>query len=264
MSDDQPEVKQEELVNVEQAPVAQEQAQETTEEASTEVKEQPKRKDAEHNFAELRRQREEDRRRAEEAERIANEERRRTNEILELFKQQKAAQTPQERDLIEEELAKLSKEDLATIDHVDKKIDRSFKKRSKEVEEVRKEVEALKAQLEEERFRSKFPDLDEVLSQDNIEMLKKEDPEMARLIGSIKNTQEQAAMAYKYIKRIMPTKIEEPSEKKKALENSKKPLSVQAISKTSAIGNAQAFENGLTKELKAQLYKEMQDAIKRG
>lgn len=66
MSDDQPEVKQEELVNVEQAPVAQEQAQETTEEASTEVKEQPKRKDAEYNFAELRRQREEDRRRAEE------------------------------------------------------------------------------------------------------------------------------------------------------------------------------------------------------
>lgn len=256
MSDDQSANIIEEQV-VDQQPEAVEQPQGETEEASVQQKTEPKKKDAEYNFAELRKQREEDRRRAEEAER-------RANELFELLKQSTGAKTKEERDELGEEIAKYSSEDLATIGNVDKKIDHKFKKKDKEVASVRQELADLKAQIEEQKFRARYPDLEEVLSPDNIELLKKEDPEIAQMISGMKNTQEQAALAYKYIKRMLPPKQEVPTEKKRALENSKKPLSVQAISKTSAIGNAHAFENGLTKDLKAQLWQEMQDAMKRG
>lgn len=256
MSDDQSENIIEEQV-VDQQPEAVEQPQGETEEASVQQKPEPKTKDAAYNFAELRRQREDDRRRAEEAER-------RANELFELLKQSTGAKTKEERDELGEEIAKYSPEDLATIGNVDKKIDHKFKKKDREVASVRQELADLKAQIEEQKFRARYPDIEEVLSPDNIELLRKEDPEIAQMIGNMKNTQEQAALAYKYIKRMLPPKQEVSSEKKRALDNSKKPLSVQAISKTSAIGNAHAFENGLTKEDKARYWKETQDAMKRG
>lgn len=259
MSDDQIEEKVEEQVDVEQTPIAQEQAQEQVEEASVSPKELPKRKDAEYNFAELRKQKEASDRRAEDAER-------RANDILEFSKQFKAAQTPQERDLVEEELSKLSPDDLATINHVDKKIDRYSKRGSKEVEDLKKQVAELKATQEEIRFRAKFPDLDEVISQENIEMLNKEEPEIAEVISKMpKNSREQVTMAYKYIKRMLPTKHEDNGDKKRAVENSKKPLSVQAVAKSSPMGMASAFEDrSMNKEKAKQYFQEMQDAIKRG
>ena len=264
MSDDISDIKQEEQPVVEQSKEVLEQPQEQSKELAEDQKNHQQRKDAEYNFQELRRQREEDKRRAEENARALIDERKRTNELLELLKQSKTAKTQEERDVIDEELAKLSKDDLATIDNVDKKLMKAHKGTKKEVEAVRQEIMELKAQLEEQRFRSKYPDIEEVLSPENIELLKKEDPEIASMIGNIKNTQEQASLAYKYIKRMLPPKTEESSERKKAVENSKKPISVQALSKQSAIGNAHQFENGLTKELKSQLWKEMQDSMKRG
>jgi hypothetical protein len=50
--------------------------------------------------------------------------------------------------------------------------------------------------------------------------------------------------------------------KQRALANSQKPVSVNAVTKNSAIGNAHMFENGLTKELKKSLYDEMKNAMK--
>ena len=256
MPDEQPDVKPEEPV--EQQQEVAEQPQEDQQEASVEEKPQPKKKDAEYNFAELRRQREEDKRRADEAER-------RSNELLEILKQSKTAQTKEERDVVEEELSRLSKDDLATIDNVDKKLSRASKSSKKEVDEVKKELAELKAHIEEQKFRSKYPDLDDILSPENIELLKKEEPEIAETLGKmVPGSKEQVVMAYKYIKRMMPPKQQEQMEKKRAIDNSKKPMSVQAISKQSAIGNAHAFENGLSKELKDQLWKEMQDAMKKG
>jgi hypothetical protein len=70
--------------------------------------------------------------------------------------------------------------------------------------------------------------------------------------------------AYKLLKRLNPGEdMAKSVEKKKAIENSQKPISVNAVSRNSAIGNAHIFENGLTPELKKQLWKEMEDARKR-
>jgi hypothetical protein len=257
MPDEQEPVNQEQE-QVQTQPEYTEQTQEQVQEASEEQKPQPKKKDAEYNFAQLRKEREEAQRRAEEAER-------RLNDILELSKQLKGSQSPEQKDAIEEELAKLSKDDLATIDHVDKIYSKREKTSRKEVDSLKKELNDIKAQVEEQRFRARYPDLDEVITAENIELLKQEDPEIAQLLASMpQGSNEQVTMAYKYIKRIVPQKTPEPLDKKKAIDNSKKPISVQAIAKNSAIGNAHMFENGLTNELKSQLWKEMQDAMKRG
>lgn len=214
-------------------------------------------KDKEYNFAELRKAKEA-------AERERDYERQRNQEMFDLIKQSKQQSVPQERDTLEEELSKLSKDDLATIDNVDKKLTRAQKHSRSEVESVKKELAEMKSQLEEQKFRSKYPDLDEVLSAENIAALRKEDPDIADVIASLPTgSKEQVVMAYKYIKNIVPQKTPDALEKKKAMENAKKPMSIQSVSKNSPIGMAHAFENGLTPDVKKALYKEMQEAMKR-
>ena len=98
--------------------------------------------------------------------------------------------------------------------------------------------------------------------------MKQQEPELAQSLWNLRDDPyAQGVAAYKLIKKLGIGKEEEEQgdsvEKKKAIENSKKPLSVQAVSKSSAIGNAHLFENGLTKELKKQLWSEMQEAKKR-
>jgi len=226
-----------------------------------------KRKDAEYNFAELRKQREEDKRRADELERRLEEERRRNSEFLELLKQSKSAQTKEERDILEEELSKLQQDDLTTVANTEKLFAKHSKPTKKKIDEMEAKLAALEAKLEEQRIRSKFPDLDEVVTKENIEILTKEEPELAQTLSNMRlGSSEQVSLAYKYIKKfVQPTlKQDDSIEKKKAIENSKKPLSVQAASKQSALGNVAAFENGLSKELREQMYREMKQAQKGG
>lgn len=76
----------------------------------------------------------------------------------------------------------------------------------------------------------------------------------------------QSVAAYKMLKRFGygAQKTNQILDKKKAQENSQKPVSVNAVSKQSSIGNVQTFENGLTPELKRSLWADMQRAMKAG
>jgi hypothetical protein len=49
-------------------------------------------------------------------------------------------------------------------------------------------------------------------------------------------------------------------EKKKALENSQKPVSINSAAKNSAIGNINNFENGISQDEKDRLWAEMRRA----
>jgi len=257
---------QEEITEEEE--IIQEQVEETEEtQYETNTEEEPKKKTAEYNFAELRRQREEDKRKAEEMARLYELERQRTNEILELMKQSKKATSSEEKDLIEEELAKLQSDDLATVGNTEKIFLKHSKPSKKKMEELENKLKMMEAQLEEQKLRAKYPDLENVLSKENVDLLKKEEPEIAEMLAKMSpGSKEQIVSTYRWIKRIVPTPTqhEVPLEKKKAEINKKKPLSVQSLGNASAIGNMQAFENGLTKELKAQLWKEMNECSKRG
>lgn len=115
-----------------------------------------------------------------------------------------------------------------------------------------------------DRLQAKFPDFADIVTPEAIEELKQTEPELAFSLSNTPDPYAQGVAAYKLLKRM--GKVENMAdlpEKKKALQNSQKPVSVNSVVKNSAIGNAHLFENGLTPELKKSLWKEMEDARKR-
>jgi hypothetical protein len=204
--------------------------------------EQPKRKDADYNWNEARRKMQELERRAQEQD--------------ELIRRLSTSNAPKDDD----ELDKLSDDDIITVKQHKQMAARIAKQVA---EEVVKQRESLTV---EDRINAKFPDFDQVVTPESVENFKNSDPELAELLRNEQDPYKQAVLVYKQIKRNQPIqqKVSQNNlERKKAVENSQKPLSVQAASKQSALGNAGAFENGLTPELKKQLYSEMQQCIKR-
>jgi hypothetical protein len=160
----------------------------------------------------------------------------------------------------DDELDKLGDEDIVTKAQAKKLA-------AKMAEEIAQRViKQREDSTVEERLSNKFEDFNQVVTRENIELLKETEPELAMSLSHNTDPYLQGVAAYKLMKRLgiggndmakEPTK-----EKKKALENSQKPLSVNAVSKSSAIGNAHMFENGLTPQLKKQLQEEMRNAIK--
>lgn len=221
-----------------------------------EIKQQPpKRKDAEYNFAQLRRENEALRQAKLEYE----------NELLRLKNHQYQQYDDEEVDQ-EEDRDELSDDDLVTGKQTKKLIKKVLAKQTQA--EVQKFIKKYAHQKEvdelEERIKVSMPDFKEVVSDDAIEYIKTMHPEIADSLGALKDQPyKQAKAIYQAAKAFVPRQsIQTKIEKIKAQENSKKPLSVQAAPKQSALGQAHLFENGLTPELKAQLWKEMQDAKK--
>lgn len=115
-----------------------------------------------------------------------------------------------------------------------------------------------------DRLQAKFPDFADIVTPEAIEELKQTEPELAFSLSSTADPYAQGVAAYKLLKKMGKTEnMADIAEKKKAITNSQKPVSVNSVVKNSAIGNAHLFENGLTPELKANLWKEMQEARKR-
>lgn len=212
-------------------------AQESTQETPEQRRQ---RNDAEYNWAEMRRH--------------MREKEREIEELKHQFSSiQKKAQ-PEEED----ELAKLADEDIVSVAQA-RKLAAKFARQAAEA--VLKEREASTV---DERLQSKYPDFMSTVTKENIELLKETKPQLAKsLLKFADDPFQQSELAYEYIKTFVPQRDESMNkDKKKALENSKKPVSVQSVGKTSAIGQVHQFENGLTPELKAQLYKEMQQIRK--
>ncbi len=202
--------------------------------------EQRTRNDAEYNWAEMRRQMREKDQQIEDL----------NNKFSSISQRQEIPE--------EDDLANLAKDDIITVGQAEKLADKRARKIAEDV------IRQREAATVEERVQLKFPDYADVVSKENIELLKQTEPELAQSLYHMPDPYGQAVAAYKLLKRMVK-KPEGPSlERRKAEENSKKPLSVNAVTNQSAIGNAHLFENGLTKELKTQLWKEMQESMKSG
>lgn len=143
---------------------------------------------------------------------------------------------------------------------------RHVKTLKKELNELKSYIRQREVSTVDDRVQMKYPDFRDVVSAENIEILKQNEPELAMSLQKLgDDPYAQSVAAYKMLKKLGYGAPEAPPvEKKKAEANVQKPVSVNAVTKQSAIGNAHLFENGLTKELKASLYQEMQQAIKRG
>lgn len=188
--------------------------------------EAPKRKDAEYNFAELRRQ-----------VRELQEE----NERVRKQNQPQPDYGVQEDDLIE---------------------GKHFIQLKKELEEMKSSWKQKELATVDERLKARFPDFSQVVSRENIEYLNNNHPEMAEALASYNDPYKKAVAAYEYMKLVAPSP-QVYEEKKKAEENMKKPVSVNAVNKQSVLGDAKAFENGLTLTPEAQkhYWREMNEAI---
>ncbi len=188
------------------------------------------RKDAEYNFRELRRK-------LEENERVMREQKAVIDRL--------AAKNEPE--------PSLSDDDLLTV--------KDFKRIQRPRDE---ELERERNHYREEILKLKCPDMDQVLSQEAIEEFEQNEPELASHLASISSDKINLKhMVYRIIKgRQQPTRPQS-ADKRKAEENSKKPLSVNTVAGNSPIGNASLYENGFSKDDRARYWKEMQECMKR-
>lgn len=138
----------------------------------------------------------------------------------------------------------------------------------KEISKMQRKLDAYEqrsmASTAENRIRASFPDFDTIVNHDTIRTLREMEPELAQSIADSKDPYNQAAAAYKAIKRFgIAEEDNYVPDRERVSKNNSKPRPTQTIAPQqgdSPLSHANAFANGLTPELKKQLYKEMMDA----
>ncbi len=118
----------------------------------------------------------------------------------------------------------------------------------------------------ENQLKVKYPDFDAIVNKDNLEMLKLTYPELAQTVYANPDLYTKGASAYTIIKQMGIALNNNDADKQRAITNTNKPRPLASVG--SAQGNdsplqrANAFANGLTDDLKAQLHKEMIESMK--
>jgi len=114
-----------------------------------------------------------------------------------------------------------------------------------------------------DRLKRKYSDFDEVVSRENVDHLKKQDPELAASLSAMSDQYSLGVLAYNAIKSRGIAKGDSVSAMKKdAYRNTAKPVSPNAVAGKNSVGDANMFSNGLTPDLKKHLYKEMIDSAR--
>ena len=142
--------------------------------------------------------------------------------------------------------------------------ERRLDQKIKALEQKVKQKEAKEADYVVDRLKSKYPDFDDVVNPENITYLQTNNAALAKALASLKDEPyEQGIAAYDALKKTEWYQQRHTMQDKAKLEqNVKKPMSVQSVRKQGALSEANTFANGLTKELKASLLKEMAEARK--
>jgi len=145
----------------------------------------------------------------------------------------------------------------------------------KHLKAVVNEVNKLKSQLKqyqsqssssliEARLKMEYPDIEKVVSKENIEILSMQYPDIADTINSSPDLYKKAVSAYTLIKRLgIQPEDNYQEDRARAQVNAAKPRPLTSVSPQqgdSPLSHANAFANGLTDELKSQLLKEMMNA----
>jgi len=110
----------------------------------------------------------------------------------------------------------------------------------------------------EARLKAQFPDIDAVLSKENIETLRATEPELMQTLDSDTNSYTKLVTAYKFIKNSGIYKDSDMYNKdiERIQNNARKPKPLSSIATqpgNSPLTSANAFANGLTPELKKKL-----------
>lgn len=150
-------------------------------------------------------------------------------------------------------------DDLVEWKHVEKKI----KKLEEQLQSYHQQTAATSVEV---KLAQQYPDFNSVVSKENVETLRSLYPEIATTLNASQDLYSKAASAYTLIKKLGI--YEDPSisaDRIKAQTNASKPRPLASVSPQrgdSPLSRANAFANGLTDDLKQQLYKEMLEARK--
>lgn len=126
-------------------------------------------------------------------------------------------------------------------------------------EDIEKKLARYEQQLDEQYVLAQCPDFYTVVTDDTIEKLQKKHPELATAVNSAGSTRARALSAYKLIKKFVLDDVDKEYEKKKILENSKKPKPLQQT----PLAHAHSFEKRMTEKERAEFYSRMVDFSKK-
>jgi len=145
---------------------------------------------------------------------------------------------------------------------------RKLQKQLKKQEETLKNYEnQVKLTTTETKLKTQYTDFDKVVSEENIRKLRETEPEIAQAISSTSDIYSKAVSAYKMIKKLgIYVEDNFQEDRNLAQKNAMKPKSVASVSPQQAespLTRANAFANGLTSELKRELWREMNESSKK-
>lgn len=116
----------------------------------------------------------------------------------------------------------------------------------------------------EARLKMQYPDIEKVVSKENVEILGIQYPELAATINESSDLYKKAVSAYTLIKKLgIHPEDNYREDRTRAAVNAAKPRTLSSVNPQqgdSPLSHANAFANGLTDELKASLLKEMMQA----
>ena len=145
---------------------------------------------------------------------------------------------------------------------------RYVKKVTNRIKNLEKQLQAYESQAKqqsvESRIKSQFPDFEKVVSEENIQMLNSQFPEIASSLRDTSDLYSKAVSTYNIMKRFGIHRDDPHAQERiQALKNTQKPKPLASVSPQqgdSPLSKANAFANGLTEDLKSQLRREMMAA----
>ena len=184
------------------------------------------------------------------------------DEAIKIAKQYQERVAPQAQEPEEIDTFGMNPDDLVEGKHLSKV--------AKEMKKLREELKQYKQQTyqqtTETKLKMQYPDIEKVLTAENIETFQYAYPELASTIASSPDDYTRAVSAYTMLKKFgvyQETGIS--PEKELSQKNLAKPRPVASVSPQqgdSPLSRANAFANGLTKEVKDQMWKDIQNARK--
>ena len=138
-----------------------------------------------------------------------------------------------------------------------KVVDRKIKKLEQKITQQYRQSEDSNAEM---RLKAQYPDWNQIVNKDNVELVSEIEPELIESIKANPNTYSKGLAAYKAIKRILGVQ-NHTVEKDRVVKNAAKPRTSSAASKSdSPLGNASAFSQALSEDQRKALWEEMQIA----
>lgn len=142
------------------------------------------------------------------------------------------------------------------------KVDKKIRRLEQEIAQQRNFNQQI---VIENKLKAQYPDFDSVVSRENVDRLESEYPEILYTLRSGTDLYAQGVSAYTMIKKLGIVPDDGLSSLNRIKSNTSKPrtaTSIQSQKGDSPLTKANPFAEGLTEELKAQLLKDMNAAIR--